>query len=190
MVAAASESSELVFLGQSFKQEFEITTLRGNRKWVESHVVPLRNSTGEITSSLAISRDITANKKAEQEMILMNERLRLLSSHLLNVREDERTLIAREIHDELGQQLTSLKIDLSWLRKKLPNADHQVDDKVQSMISLIDDTVKSVRRISTELRPGILDDLGLIAALEWQSQEFEKRTGTETTRMMRAKGRI
>ncbi|MBL0064922.1 MAG: PAS domain S-box protein [Bacteroidetes bacterium] len=177
---AYAESSELVFLGQSFKQEFEITTLRGNRKWVESHVVPLRNSTGEITSSLAISRDITANKKAEQEMILMNERLRLLSSHLLNVREDERTLIAREIHDELGQQLTSLKIDLSWLRKKLPNADHQVDDKVQSMISLIDDTVKSVRRISTELRPGILDDLGLIAALEWQSQEFEKRTGIKT----------
>lgn len=173
--------SNLVFdEGRPFKYEFEITTLTGTNRWVESHVVPMRNSSGEIISSLAITRDISIQKNAQQEMSLMNEQLRLLSSHLLKVREEERTKISREIHDELGQQLTSLKIDLSWLRRKLPKEIDQLDSKVENMITLVDDTVKTVRRISTELRPGILDDLGLVAALEWQSQEFQKRTGIHT----------
>lgn len=172
--------SERIFEGQPFKYEFEVTTFRGNKRWFESHVVPMRNPSGEITSSLAITRDITTQKKTEDEILHMNDRLRLLSAHLLKVREDERTLIAREIHDELGQQLTSLKIDLSWLRSKMPKDKPLLEEKAKSMISLIDDTVKSVRRISTELRPGILDDLGLIAALEWQSQEFFKRTSIFT----------
>ncbi|HRH65096.1 MAG TPA: PAS domain S-box protein, partial [Bacteroidia bacterium] len=172
--------SQQVFEGIPFQYAFEIVSFRGNYRWVESHVVPMKNAKGEITSALAITRDISAKKKAEEELIQMNEKLRLLSAHLLRVREDERTKIAREIHDELGQQMTSLKIDLSWLRRKLSKEDDLLNEKVQGMISLIDETVKSVRRISTELRPGILDDLGLIAALEWQSQEFQKRTGIKT----------
>ncbi|MBK6839776.1 MAG: hypothetical protein IPG90_17115 [Bacteroidetes bacterium] len=103
--------------------------------------------------------------------------MRKLSTHLEKIREEERTFIAREIHDELGQQLTGLKMDISWLTKKMHAVDPELKLKAQEMLLLIDDTVKTVRRIATELRPGILDDLGLIAALQWQSQEFSKRTG-------------
>src|SRR5436190_22177620 len=100
---------------------------------------------------------------------------RALSAHLQKIREDERTRIAREIHDELGQQLTGLKMDASWINKRIAKEDKSIHEKLFTMISLIDETVKTVRRISSELRPGILDDLGLIPALEWQSQEFQKR---------------
>jgi PAS domain S-box-containing protein len=126
---------------------------------------------------LVLAHDITEKTLAEENLKLSHEKLRQLSSHLENIREEERTNIAREIHDELGQQLTGLKMDVSWLGKKIPGENKTIHEKINGMISLIDDTVKTVRRISSELRPGILDDLGLIDALDWQSNEFEKRTG-------------
>jgi signal transduction histidine kinase len=95
---------------------------------------------------------------------------------LQGVREEERIRIAREIHDELGQQLTGLKMDVYWLNKKLEAKDEKMQEKISGIIELIDETVKSVRRISSNLRPSILDDLGLIAALEWHSREVEKRS--------------
>ena len=105
-----------------------------------------------------------------------------LTAHLQTVREDERIRISREIHDELGQELTGLKMDLSWMGKKLletsrPAAPVWLEPKIETMSSLIDRTIQTVRKISQELRPGILDTLGLDAALEWQAQEFQKRTG-------------
>ncbi len=87
--------------------------------------------------------------------------------------------IARDIHDELGQQLTGLKIDMYWLSKRLSTQDEAIIKKMSSTIELIDETIKSVRRISSNLRPSILDDLGLIAALEWHSQEVGKRSEIE-----------
>jgi signal transduction histidine kinase len=93
------------------------------------------------------------------------------------VREGERTAIALEIHDDLGQALTGLKMDLSWLAKKLPRDQRPLLDKTKAMTELTDATIKTVKRLSTELRPGLLDDLGLIAAIEWQADEFENRTG-------------
>jgi PAS domain S-box-containing protein len=123
-----------------------------------------------------IIQDTTERKKAEEELHQVNEELRSLSSHLQNVREEERMQIARDIHDELGQQLTGLKMDVVWLNKKIEMEDKTVKQKMNSMIELIDETVKSVRRISSNLRPSILDDLGLIAALEWHSEEVEKRS--------------
>ena len=96
------------------------------------------------------------------------------------MREEERTSIAREIHDELGQQLTGLKMDISWLTRKLVTDDPVIKERTKEMIELADETVKTVRRISSDLRPGILDDLGLIAALEWQCAEFEKRSGIKS----------
>jgi signal transduction histidine kinase len=120
-----------------------------------------------------------ARRDLEQKMIEtseVNERLRELSGHLQNVREEERIHIAREMHDELGQLLTSFKMDVSWLQKKLlDHHDPAVKEKINGMISVIDESVKFVRRLAAELRPGILDDLGLVAALEWQSGEFAKR---------------
>ena len=99
-----------------------------------------------------------------------------LASHLQVVREEERASMAREIHDELGQQLTAVKMDMSWLYKKIKTEDLNIKEKVQSTITLIDDTINTVRRIVTELRPSILDDLGLVYAIEWYVGEFEKRS--------------
>jgi len=124
--------------------------------------------------------DISDRKKAEQELDESYKAIRKLTRHLQNIREQERTHIAREIHDELGQQLTVLKMDVSWLNKKVASSDEMIKQKMKSLLSMLDDTVRSVRRISSELRPSLLDDLGLTAAMEWQLTEFEKRSGIHT----------
>lgn len=121
--------------------------------------------------------DITETKKQVEEIESSREELTLLAAHLQTVREEERTRIAREIHDELGQQLTCLKMDASWINKKLVSKEKTIAEKLKAILQTIDDMVISVRRIAGDLRPGILDDLGLIDALEWQCSEFQKRTG-------------
>jgi signal transduction histidine kinase len=118
-------------------------------------------------------------ERAEMELKRSQELFRSLSAHLQEVREDERTRIARRIHDDLGQALTALKIDLSWLNKKLASDQDPVREKLQSMVTLINETVETVHNVSENLRPGILDDFGLSAAIEWQAEEFQKRTGIE-----------
>ena len=130
----------------------------------------------EKNARLVLANDVTQKIKAEEELKKSHEELRQLATHMEKVRETERTSIAREIHDELGQQLTGLKMDISWLNKKIKNQEAEVQEKILDTIALIDATVITVRRIATELRPSILDDLGLIAAMEWQSEEFEKRS--------------
>ena len=125
---------------------------------------------------LSLANDITVKFEAEESLQKSNEALRDLASHIETIRENERSHMAREIHDELGQQLTGLKMDISWLNRKINSKDETVKEKIKDTISLIDKTVITVRRIATELRPSILDDLGLIAAMEWQSEEFEKRS--------------
>jgi len=106
-----------------------------------------------------------------------NDELRKLTVYLQTVREEERTHISREIHDELGQQLTVLKMGISWVGKKINSSDEKVKEKLSDLVTMIDTTVQSVRKISSELRPSMLDDLGLQPAMEWQAQEFEKRSG-------------
>ncbi len=117
---------------------------------------------------MGVGIDISEKVKTQKE-------LRDLATHLQNVREEERTRIAREIHDELGQQLTGLKMEISWLNKKIKPENIEVSNKLKDALFLIDDTVKNVRRIATQLRPSMLDDLGLVSAMEWQSDEFQKR---------------
>jgi PAS domain S-box-containing protein len=124
-----------------------------------------------------IIRDITQYKLYFEELIRSRQELRNLTSHIESLREKERTDIAREIHDVLGQSLTALKIDLSWMRKKIRPEEKELLDKTAVMDTLINDVIVTVRRLSSNLRPGILDDLGLAAAIEWQSEEFRKRTG-------------
>jgi signal transduction histidine kinase len=104
------------------------------------------------------------------------ENLRALAAHVQSVREEEWARIAREIHDELGQALTGLKMDLTWVAKQLP-PDDAVAAKTRSMFDLIDGTIQSVRRIATRLRPAVLDEVGLGPAIDWQAKEFQKRSG-------------
>ncbi len=128
---------------------------------------------------LGLANDVTEKHKARELLQKSYEEIRQLASNLQSIREDERTNIAREIHDELGQQLTGLKMDIHWLSRKVKNADDEINEKMKESIDLINATITSVRKIATDLRPSILDDLGLPAALEWQGEEFEKRSGTK-----------
>jgi len=121
--------------------------------------------------------DITAQKKAQEELERSQQDLRNLSAHLQSVREEESTRVARKIHDELGQSLTALQMDLSWLENRLPDSSKNIREKTQSMSELVDATIESVHKITMELRPSLLDDLGLPAAIEWQAGDFQKRSG-------------
>src|SRR5690242_19170904 len=112
-----------------------------------------------------------------KEILQAYDRLRDLSAHLQNIREEERTRIAREIHDELGAHLTVLKLDASWLDKKLTSSDALIKQKVKDLMTAVDATGKVVRRISANLRPGLLDQFGLAAAMAWYIEEFKKRSG-------------
>jgi PAS domain S-box-containing protein len=125
---------------------------------------------------LSIARDITERKQAEEKLRRTSKLLRELASHLQSVREEERTMIAQEIHDELGQVLTALKIQISLLANKLNKDQQALKEKINSLSDMIDASVESVQKISSKLRPGILDELGLIAAIEWQAEDFEKLT--------------
>ena len=112
-----------------------------------------------------------------QERQRAEEQLRALAGRLQSVREDERTRLAREIHDALGQMCTALKMDVAWIAKRLPKEEKRLAEKTEGALKLVGDLIKSLRRLSAELRPSTLDALGLIAALEWQAQEFQAHTG-------------
>jgi signal transduction histidine kinase len=143
--------------------------------------VDRRDEVGKLARAFnAMNSQVSRAKKGlEQkiaETIEINEQLRDLSAHLQNIREEERIHIAREMHDELGQLLTGFKMDVSWLKKRLAgNSDPAILEKLEGMVIITDEAVRFVRKIAAELRPSILDDLGLIPALEWHNREFEKR---------------
>jgi PAS domain S-box-containing protein len=124
-----------------------------------------------------ILRDVTQRVRAEEALRASREELREFAVAANSVREQEKSRIARELHDELGQALTALKLDVSWLRERATGSAPEVERKLASMQRLLDDTVGSARRISSELRPLMLDDLGLVAAAEWLVQNFMQRTG-------------
>jgi PAS domain S-box-containing protein len=123
--------------------------------------------------------DITPRVKAEEELRARTEEIQKLTGYLQDVREEERKHIAREIHDVIGQQLTAMKMDASWVKKKV--SEESSLQRLNGLISLIDETIRTVRRISSELRPVMLDDFGLISALEWQASEFQKNTGIKVS---------
>jgi PAS domain S-box-containing protein len=162
-------------------QEYEIHLGSGNLPiYYNVRLCPELNRQGTVVNVLCITRDITKRKQAEETLNRSYEEIRQLSNHLQNIREEERSHIAREIHDELGQQLTVLKMDVLGLGKRLNGEDPVIHGKIAGIIGLLDTTVRSVRRISSELRPSMLDNLGLVAAMEWQLREFEKRSGIKT----------
>lgn len=166
-------------------QNFELTLRRkdGQRVTVLENVSLVHGSDGEAETIQGTSVDITALKaveadlrRSEEQHRSLAERLRDLAQHLQKVREEERTRIARELHDELGQALTALKLDLHWLAERTPESE-PATNRLRSMVALVDQTIASVRRLCSDLRPAVLDDLGLGAAVGWLAQDVERRTG-------------
>lgn len=144
-------------------------------------ITPLFDSDGRCLQLVGSVHDITEQKNAREALNKSYAEIRSLATHLQKVREEERATIAREVHDELGQLLTGLKMELSWLKKidKLPP--EQINKRISSISALLDSCINTVRAIATQLKPHLLQDLGLAEALRWQCAEFEQRTGVHTT---------
>jgi PAS domain S-box-containing protein len=154
--------------------------------WISENVRTRRDQAGVLVGYEGTVEHITERKLAEARLRATLDQVRTLSGRLATVQEAERTRIARELHDELGVGLTCLKIDLSRLHTMVSEGAgagvrKKAGDKIRSMVEQIDTTIASVQRLVTELRPAVLDDLGLVAAIEWQCQDFQKRTGIPCT---------
>jgi signal transduction histidine kinase len=162
---------------EPFEMEYRLRHHSGNYRWVLDRGVPVYGTGGNFLGYIGGCIDIHDRNLAEEALRKSREELRTLASHLHAAREDERTVLAREIHDELGGSLTALKMDLSLLPDRLA-ADHNLFlEKLNSMSQLIDTILAQVRAIATGLRPVALDELGLVAAVEWQAREFQTRSG-------------
>ena len=148
----------------------------GKKKWINVKLSPMFID-DEFNGSVAVIRDITQRKQVEQKLRESQKQLRALSVHLQYIREEERKDIAHRIHEELGQLLTAVKIDLSWLQKQVLHHNEIPDKKMAEILKLVDMSIQIVKSVSAELRPGLLYELGLLAAIEWQTEEFYKLTG-------------
>ena len=154
--------------------EYEVRRRDGSTIWISESVRAVRDEKGKVRYYEGTIEDITERKRSEEELQQTLGQVRTLSRRLEVVREDERTRIARELHDELGVRLTCLKMDLSRLNDA---SRPKLEEKVLSMIEQVDTTIAAVQGLVAELRPGVLDDLGLVAAIEWQCRDFERRSG-------------
>ncbi|MCK9426044.1 MAG: PAS domain S-box protein [Ignavibacteriaceae bacterium] len=161
--------------------DYKIRTKNGEIRWINDSSVQIKDQQGKIIGALGVLQDITERKKTEEEINKSRDELRSLSVHLQNIREEERTNLAREMHDEIGQILTSIKMNLSLMKRQVGNREkkfqrEELDKEIKSMSEMVDHAVVRVRKMITELRPELLDKLGLIPALEWYVEEYEKET--------------
>jgi len=162
--------------GANIPNHFQMSIIRKDGTLVPIELTSAFSTYQGKRVNVAYISDITERKQVEKELKVSREKLRGLAGYLESVREEERRKIARNIHDELGQTLAGLKIDLSWLAKGLSKEQKSLFQKTKSMAKVIDMTIQTVKKIAVELRPGVLDDLGISAAIEWQVGEFEKLT--------------
>jgi len=184
-LASPETAERLVTLKQAVldsgeRQRSEIPVEFGNQRFTfELHVEPLRDPAGEIIGVIGAAADVTVRKRSEEELLTYHRQLRDLSAHLESIREDERARVAQEVHDELGQALTGFKLEIASIVRDLPPRNRTLVPRLRAMADLVDGTIQSVRRISTELRPLILDELGLQPAIEWYAGIFQQRTGID-----------
>ena len=167
--------------GEDLSGEWQRRRKDGTLVWVDTRRVVLRDPRGHAIGVLAVAKDITERKQSDEALRATHERLREFAGRMRSVREQERALMARQIHDELGQVLTALGMDVAWLEARLPAQDRPLVEKCQAMSAIIEGTIGRVRTLATELRPAVLDDLGLLAAIEWETQQFARRTGIACT---------
>ena len=175
-----TENNRRAFAGEVVQGEvcFEM----GGEERVFHNIISPVYDGDTVQAILGVNIDITDRKRSEEALEMSRQQLRALAGRLHEVREEQSTSIAREIHDELGQALTGLRWELSWVQKRIGKAQNagekqQLEEKIKNMICDTDALIKSIRRISSELRPLILDDMGLVGAIEWQVAEFQGRTG-------------
>ena len=159
--------------GRTGNRTLRILNSRGEECWLDVAKEQIRYQ-GK-PADVVTANDITERIRVERALNRSREELQALARYLQTVREDERSKVAHEIHDEFGQALTAIKLELHWIAE-MHKAETQLNEKLASVISLTDVAIDMVRRVASELRPGLLDDLGLESALEWQAQEFEDHT--------------
>jgi len=152
----------------SVQVEESICVNGGTRTYLSTKF-PLYDGKGRVTGVCSIATDITALKKAQ-------ERLQRLSASIMTGQEKERAYLARELHDELGQVLTALRMEAVWIKNRVESADPVASSRALTMCELIDTTIEEVRGLAIRLRPGVLDHLGLVEAIEWYTADFEKRS--------------
>ncbi|WP_168798547.1 MULTISPECIES: PAS domain S-box protein [Oxalobacteraceae] len=159
-----------------FSIEYRLRSRQGDYHYVLAHGVPRHSPSGRFLGYIGSCTDISDHKKLEEELQHSRQILRHLVSYQERVREDERKRIAREIHDDLGQNLLALRIDVSMLHTRTGTAHPKLNERVKTALGHIDATIKAVRAAINNLRPTVLD-LGLNAAIEWQVQDFQRRSG-------------
>lgn len=166
---------------ESYNIEYRIIDSRGKIKWVKEHGLPIFDpKTEDLVYVAGLISDQTETKETEKEFYNAKKELQELTSHIESIREEEKKSIAIQVHDELGQSLTALKLDLARLEKDIFPKSEFVSSKIEDMNTLIDDTINTIRRISSELRPAVLDHLGLASAIEWQAENFQERSKIRT----------
>jgi signal transduction histidine kinase len=180
--AAMAEWGANMAAEEPFEGEIRLRRADGEYRCFLVRTDPLRDEQGNVVKWYGAAIDIEERKQADEKLKATSERLRALSVSLQSAREEEAARIARELHDELGSALTSLRWSLDELGSLLAKRPHTSEAdllrrKVATMTTLSEGTLQTVRRISSELRPGILDEVGLVAAIKWEAQQFEERTG-------------
>jgi len=158
-----------------YNVEYRVRTKSGELRWIQSRGQALWNSEGEPYRMVGWIVDVTDRRRAEEALLESREELKRLSANIQCVREEEKARIARELHDDLGQQLTALKLEMGSLEQRLPPTEATPSGEIARLNTLIDQIVASVRRIASDLRPRMLDDLGLAPAVDWLIEEFAAR---------------
>jgi two-component system sensor histidine kinase UhpB len=168
--------------GKVWSDEYRFLRKDGSFAFVTDRGFVIHDASGQAVRMVGGISDVTQRRQADEDLKQSRRQLRALSARQQSLREEERTRISREIHDELGQMLTGLKMDLRWVEKRLkqpgmPPALAPVVEKVNAALDLADDTIVTVQRIAAELRPGVLDNLGLATAIKYEAAQWEQRTG-------------